>query len=119
MSKKHWGNIRAREAEEEYVRGWVPPGYDNLGPGNEVRIGPAGRSEADADARGHDITYGDEEAIGVNPYTNWVDADERFLEELPIEGPSTAIARGIFSAKKAAKNLGLIGNMSGKGKRKA
>lgn len=119
MSKKHWGNIRAREAEEEYVRGWVPPGYDNLGPGNEVRIGPAGRSEADADARGHDITYGDEEEIGVNPYVNWVDADERFLEELPVEGPSTAIARGLFSAKKAAKSLGLIGNMSGKGKRKA
>lgn len=119
MSKKHWGNIRAREAEEEYVRGWVPPGYDNLGPGNEVRIGPAGRSEADADARGHDITYGDEEEIGVNPYTNWVDADERFLEELPVEGPSTAIARGLFSAKKAAKNLGLIKNMSRKGKRKA
>lgn len=107
--------------DEEYVRGWVPPGYDNLGPGNEVRIGPAGRSEGDAVARTHDIGYGEEEERGVDPYWNWVDADEEFLQNLPIEGPSTLVAKGLFSAKKAAKNIGLvIGDMSGrKGKRKA
>ena len=114
-----FGNLRERTIDDEYVTGWVPPGYDNLGPGNEVRIGPAGRSGGDVRARTHDIGYGEEEAAGVNPYVNWVDADETFMEELEVEGPSTAIAKGLFSAKKAAKNLGLIGNMSGKGKRKA
>lgn len=112
--------MRFRDGDiwDEYVRGWVPPGYDNLGPGNEVRIGPAGRSEADANARDHDIRYGNEEEGGTNPYVNWVAADDSFLEELPIEGPSTAIAKALFSAKKAAKSVGLLGDMSGKRKRK-
>lgn len=113
-----FGNFRDGEIWDEHVRGWVPPGYDNLGPGNEVRIGPAGRSAADVDARDHDIDYGNEEATGVNPYVNWVEADEEFINGLPIEGPSTAIAKGLFSAKKAAKRVGLLGDMSGKAKRK-
>lgn len=113
-----FGNLREKTIDDEYAVGWVPPGYDNLGPGNEVRIGPAGRSTGDVKARTHDIGYGDEEAAGVNPYVNWVDADEEFLNELQVEGPSTLVAKGLFSAKKAAKSIGLIGNMSGKQKAK-
>lgn len=106
-----------RKKDGEYARGWVPPGYDNLGPGNEVRIGPAGRSEGDAVARTHDIGYGEEEERGVNPYWTWVDADEEFLRDIPIEGPSTLIAKGLFSAKKVGKSIGVIGDMSGYKKR--
>lgn len=106
-----------RKKDEEYARGWVPPGYDNLGPGNDVRIGPAGRSEGDVVARTHDIEYGEEEERGVDPYWNWVDADEEFLRDIPIEGPSTLVAKGLFSAKKVGKNIGLIGDMSGYKKR--
>ena len=119
MSKKHWGNIRAREAEEEYKRGWTPRGYDNMGPFNEVRIGPAGRNAADVTARGHDIEYGNEEAIGVTPHRQWVDADETFLEELQPSNWQESAAQTIFSLKKAGKNAGVIRDMSSKGKRKA
>lgn len=112
-----FGNLRERTIDDEYETGWVPPGYDNLGPGNEVRIGPAGRSSGDVRARTHDIGYGDEEAAGVNPYVNWVDADEEFLNELNVEGPSTLVAKGLFSAKKVGKSIGVIGDMSGYKKR--
>lgn len=118
MSKKHWGNIRAREAEEEYKRGWVAPDSDNLGPGNEVRIGPAGRNEGDVRARGHDIRYGNEIEEGVNPYVNWVDADEEFLDGYVAENWKDRAAQALFSVKKALKGGRLVGDMSGKRKAK-
>ncbi len=110
--------FREGDIRDDFARGWVPPGLDNLGPGNEVRIGPAGRTGGDVDARTHDIGYGDEIEAGVNPYVNWVEADEVFLRDLNPEGVSERIAQGLFSVKKALKNAGVIGDMSLRGKKR-
>lgn len=116
---KNWGNIRGGEEDERVPnRGLVPRGYDNMGPFNEVIIGPAGRNAADVEARDHDIQYGEEEAVGVTPHLQWVDADEEFLQDLQPTNWKESLATGLFSAKKAAKNIGLVRDMSGKNKRK-
>lgn len=116
-----FGHLRERTVDDPYARGLVPPGYDNLGPFNDVRIGPAGRNAADVEARDHDLQYGEEEAVGVTPHLQWVDADEEFLQDLQPTNWEERIAQGVFSLKKAAKNIGLVRDMSskGKGKRKA
>lgn len=112
--------MRFREGEiwDVHKKGWVPPGYDNLGPFNEVRIGPAGRNAADAEARDHDLQYGDEEEDGVTPHLQWVDADEEFLQNLNPTNWKERFAQGVFSVKKAAKDIGLVKDMSGKQKAK-
>ena len=116
---KNWGNIRGGEEDERVPnRGLVPRGYDNMGPFNEVIIGPAGRNAADVEARDHDIQYGEEEAVGVTPHLQWVDADEEFLQDLQPTNWKESLATGLISAKKAAKNIGLVRDMSGKNKRK-
>jgi len=116
---KNWGNIRGGEEDERVPNhGLVPRGYDNMGPFNEVIIGPAGRNAADVEARDHDIQYGEEEAVGVTPHLQWVDADEEFLQDLQPTNWKESLATGLFSAKKAAKNIGLVRDMSGKNKRK-
>lgn len=106
-----------RDKNTPYNHGLVPPGYDNMGPWNEVTIGPAGRNIADVQSRDHDIEYGIEEANGVNPKTNWVDADEEYLRDLNPTNWKEKGAQVVFSVKKAAKNAGLIRDMSGKRKR--
>lgn len=116
---KNWGNIRGGEEDERVPnRGLVPRGYDNMGPFNEVIIGPAGRNAADVEARGHDIEYGNEQEAGVTPHSQWVDADEEFLRNLRPTNWKESLATGLFSLKKAAKNTGIISDMSGKNKRK-
>lgn len=116
---KNWGNIRGGEEDERVPnRGLVPRGYDNMGPFNEVIIGPAGRNAADVEARDHDLQYGEEEAVGVTPHLQWVDADEEFLQDLQPTNWKENLATGLFSLKKAAKNIGLVRDMSGKNKRK-
>lgn len=116
---KNWGNIRGGEEDERVpFRGLVPRGYDNMGPFNEVIIGPAGRNAADVEARDHDIEYGHEQKAGVTPHSQWVDADEEFLRNLKPTNWKENFARGLFSLKRAAKNAGIISDMSGKNKRK-
>lgn len=88
-----------------------------MGPFNEVIIGPAGRNAADVEARDHDLQYGEEEAVGVTPHLQWVDADEEFLQDLQPTNWEERIAQGVFSVKKAAKNIGLVRDMSGYKKR--
>lgn len=115
---KNWGNIRGGEEDERVpFRGLVPRGYDNMGPFNEVIIGPAGRNAADVEARDHDLQYGEEEAIGVTPHLQWVDADEEFLQDLQPTNWKENLAAGLFSVKKAAKNKGLVRDMSSKAKK--
>lgn len=111
--------MRFRDGEiwDVHKKGWTPAGYDNMGPFNEVRIGPAGRNAADAEARDHDLQYGDEEEDGVTPHLQWVDADEEFLQDLNPTNWKERFAQGVFSVKKAAKNAGLVKDMSGKRKR--
>lgn len=115
---KNWGNIRGGEEDERVPsHGLVPRGYDNMGPFNEVIIGPAGRNAADVEARDHDLQYGEEEAIGVKPHLQWVDADEEFLQDLQPTNWKENLAQGLFSVKKAAKNKGLVRDMSSKAKK--
>lgn len=116
---KNWGNIRGGEEDERVPnRGLVPRGYDNMGPFNEVIIGPAGRNAADVEARGHDIEYGNEQEAGVTPHSQWVDADIEFLKNLRPTNWKENLATGLFSLKRAAKDRGIISDMSGKNKRK-
>lgn len=113
------GNIRGGEEDENpYSYGFAVSGYDNMGAGNTVRIGPAGRNEADVGARGHDIVYGEEQERGVNPYVNWVDADDEFLDNLNPTNWKEKAAQLVFSTKKALKNTGVIGDMARGQKRK-
>lgn len=116
---KNWGNIRGGEEDERVPNhGLVPRGYDNMGPFNEVIIGPAGRNAADVEARGHDIEYGNEQEAGVTPHSQWVDADDEFLKNLRPTNWKENLATGLFSLKRAAKDRGIISDMSGKNKRK-
>lgn len=109
-----------KDKRTPYNHGLVPSGYDNMGPWNEVAIGPAGRNEADVLSRDHDIAYGEEEAIGVNPMLNWVDADEEYLANLNPTNWKEKTAQLVFSTKKALKNAGVIGDKGGmRGKKRA
>jgi Phospholipase A2-like domain len=59
---------------------WIPdltlPGYNYLGPGNELNKGnPTNKS--DSTAQGHDYGYDDLIDQGINPYLTWNTADEQ------------------------------------------
>lgn len=90
-------------------RGWVPSGYDYLGPGNDLNRGPP-RNKNDAVAQDHDIEYGQLEEENRAPYRLYSGADERFLDNLEVNDVPTAAARGIFGAKKALNRIGLLDN---------
>lgn len=58
-----------------YSRGFVPPGYNYLGPGNSLDNGrPTNRDDAVAEE--HDYDYRDIEAAGDNPYIKYSEADD-------------------------------------------
>lgn len=91
------------------ARGFVPPGYRYLGPGNDLNRGEP-TNEADALARTHDEAY---EAIlqaGGRPYTQWSPADQAFFENLQVNDIATAAAKGLFGLKKTLNRTGLIGS---------
>lgn len=91
------------------ARGWVPRGYDYLGPGNDLNRGPP-RNKNDAVAQDHDIEYGQLEEENRAPYRLYSGADERFLDNLEVNDVPTAVARGIFGAKKTLNRVGLLDN---------
>lgn len=88
-------------------RGFVPPGYRYLGPGNDLDRGEP-TNENDKTAQTHDIGYTELEKEGVNPYWTYNDADETFLKELKPNDIPTYVAKGVFSVKKAAAKVGLL-----------
>lgn len=88
-------------------RGFVPPGYRYLGPGNDLDRGEP-TNENDRKAQTHDIGYTELEKEGVNPYWTYNDADETFLKELKPDDIPTYVAKGVFSVKKAAAKVGLL-----------
>lgn len=89
------------------ARGWVPRGYDYLGPGNDLHRGPP-RNENDVLAQDHDTTYTALLQAGGRPYTQWSEADRRFYESLTVEDIPTAVAKGLFGLKKGLHTSGLI-----------
>ena len=60
--------------------GFTLPGFNYLGPFNELDAGPA-TDELDAAAQRHDQGYQDILDSGQNPYFTYNDADQRMLEE--------------------------------------
>nr|QTE03856.1 MAG: capsid protein [Grus japonensis parvo-like hybrid virus]QTE03859.1 MAG: capsid protein [Grus japonensis parvo-like hybrid virus] len=89
------------------ARGWVPPGYDYLGPGNDLHRGPP-RNENDVLAQDHDQSYTALLEAGGRPYTQWSEADRRFYENLTVDDIPTAVAKGLFGLKKGLYATGLI-----------
>lgn len=90
------------------TRGFVPPGYRYLGPGNSLDVGEP-TNEADALAREHDKAYSAILAAGGRPYTQWSDADQAFFSNLRVNDIPTAVAKGLFGLKKGLNAVGLIG----------
>lgn len=90
------------------TRGWVPPGYKYLGPGNSLDLGEP-TNAADALAREHDIAYDELLKAGAKPYTQWSDADQAFFANLTVNDVPTAIAKGLFGIKKGLYKTHIIG----------
>jgi hypothetical protein len=89
-------------------RGWVPPGYKYLGPGNDLNRGEP-TNAADALAKTHDENYDALIKAGAKPYTQWSDADQAFFKNLHVNDIPTAVAKGLFGIKKGLHNVGIIG----------
>ena len=92
-------------------RGWVPPGYKYLGPGNDLDRGEP-TNAADALAKKHDEAYDALLKAGAKPYTQWSDADKEFFSQLEINDIPTAVAKGLFGFKKGLHKVGIIGKAS-------
>nr|AFR44450.1 minor capsid protein [H-1 parvovirus]4G0R_A Chain A, Capsid protein VP1 [H-1 parvovirus]4GBT_A Chain A, Capsid protein VP1 [H-1 parvovirus] len=61
-------------------RGWVPPGYKYLGPGNSLDQGEP-TNPSDAAAKEHDEAYDQYIKSGKNPYLYFSPADQRFIDQ--------------------------------------
>ena len=80
--------------------GWVPPGYNYLGPGNSL-TNKKPTNKLDSAAMAHDKAYNKHIHRGENPYLKWVDADETFLKDISnIPGFMASTARALFKGKK-------------------
>lgn len=96
-------------------RGWVAPGYKYLGPGNDLNRGEP-TNYNDSVAQKHDIAYNDFINANGDPYWNWNEADQKFLQDLHPDDIPTYIAKGVFSLKKGAASVGLLGTLEKKQK---
>lgn len=80
---------------------WRVPGYNYLGPGNDIDDYDA-VDEADEAARRHDIRYGEYSEQGHRPYIEYNDADEDFIHDMDSQpGIIPWLAKKTFQAKKA------------------
>jgi len=83
-----------------YLPDLTLPGYRYLGPFNRLDKGPP-QNVSDAAAREHDVAYERYIEEGLNPYFNYNEADEEFLEKVSREGDyGGRIATGLFNLKK-------------------
>lgn len=87
--------------------GFVPRGYDYLGPGNDLHRGPP-RNANDAVAQDHDEVYTAILEAGGQPYTQWSESDRQFFQNLRVNDLYTAFAKGAFGLKNAGHRLGLL-----------
>lgn len=83
-----------------YLPDLTLPGYSYLGPFNRLDKGPP-KNVSDSAAYEHDVEYERYIKGGLNPYLNYNEADEEFLEKVSRESDyGGRIATGLFSLKK-------------------
>lgn len=87
------------------------PGYKYLGPGNDLDKGPPNNANDAASLR-HDVRYGDIASHGGNPYLQWSDADQKWLEETNKRDYGGILGKAFFTAKRAAYRAGLVSKVS-------
>lgn len=98
-----------RHGPEKRKRGWTAPGYNYLGPGNDMGdLVPV--DEDDAIAQEHDENYRKYQKYEMDPYWNYNPADEKARTEFG-HGYGGWIGKAAFTAKKAAAKVGLIGEL--------
>lgn len=98
--------LRTRNTKRK-TRGWVPYGYNYLGPGNDLHRGkPTNR--ADRAAQKHDWRYHEYEKQGKRPKLVYNQADEEFINEVGEDSPVPWIAKKVFQAKRKVADWGFI-----------
>lgn len=97
-----------RHGPEKRKRGWTAPGYNYLGPGNDMGMVPV--DQDDDIARQHDERYTKYQKYGHDPYWNWNEADEVARNEF---GHSYGgwLGKAAFTLKRTAYQAGLIGSI--------
>lgn len=104
MSGKRKAKYRTR-TNTKRNKGLTLPGYNYLGPFNDVDDTPP-TNATDAAARRHDIAYS---ALGKRAYYTYSKADEDFLKEIEDhEGIGPSIAKKVFKAKKKLATWGVL-----------
>lgn len=87
--------------------GYTLPGYNYLGPGNDLHNGPP-TALSDQVAREHDFEYTDIVNQGNDPYWNWNGDDQTAINEFGYDYGGV-LGKLSFNAKKAAKATGILG----------
>lgn len=88
---------------------WTMPGFNYMGPGNVMDDAPPTNRD-DFQAQKHDEQYTEYLKKGEDPYWNWNDADEEFIENVGETWTGTA-AKKIFQGKRALSKLHALGHI--------
>lgn len=88
-------------------RGWVPPGYRYLGPGNDLHRGPP-ENESDKAAQKHDWKYHFMEQQNKRPRWIYSNADDDFIDEVKGEDWKARTAKWIFEKKRKLAETGWL-----------
>ena len=88
------------------MRDWTLPGYKYLGPGNKLDKGEPNNYD-DWVAFMHDLDYGNIEDAGGDPYKQYSDADDVFLQRIGYTYGGV-LGQGWFRSKQLLHKLGLI-----------
>lgn len=88
-------------------RGFTLPGYNYLGPGNDLNRGTPTDPD-DYIAQDHDYDYRDIEDAGENPYTTYSEADEVARQRFGY-GYGGNLGKVAFTKKRLLAEAGIIG----------
>lgn len=104
MKRKY--NGRGEEGRGKKSRGWTLPGYNFLGPGNDLdNAVPTDRD--DYIAQDHDYDYQDLESAGINPYITYSEADDIAMKQFG-HGYGGNIGKATFMKKKILAAAGVL-----------
>jgi Phospholipase A2-like domain len=87
-------------------KGYTLPGYNYLGPGNDLNNGPP-TSHEDFVAQDHDYDYQDLESRGVDPYFTFSEADNNAIANFR-GGYGGNLGRIYFQVKRLASDAGFL-----------